>query len=113
MNQEFVDKQSQLEMNKYTQYELDLFRSLILNNRDNFFNNIKVSDRIIEEHEKILWKDFLLYFKRAFEAEIGGMYTPKIGYILRELLHIDQELHVRKGIQLTFREWLQLNKIDF
>jgi hypothetical protein len=113
MNQEFVDKQSQLEMNKYTQYELDLFRSLILNNRDNFFNNIKVSDRIIEEHDKLLWKDFLIYFKRVFEEEIGGMYTPKIGYILRELLHIDQELHVRKGMQLTFREWLQLNKIDF
>jgi hypothetical protein len=113
MNQEFVDKQSQLEMNKYTQYELNLFRSLIINNRDNFFNNIKVSDRIIEEHDKLLWKDFLIYFKMVFTGEIGGMYTPKIGYILRELLHIDQELHVRKGIQLTFREWLELNKIDF
>ena len=108
MNQEFVDKQSQLERNKYTQYELDLFRQLIINNRNNFFENIKVSDRIIEEHDKIMWKDFLLYFKRAFEAEIGGMYTPKIGYVLRELLHIDQELHVRKGIQLTFKEWLEL-----
>jgi hypothetical protein len=41
------------------------------------------------------------------------MCIPKICYILRELLHIDQELHVRKGIQLTFREWLELNKIDF
>lgn len=108
MNQEFVNKQSQLERNKYTQYELDLFRRLIINNRDKFFKDIKVSDRIIEEHEKILWKDFLLYFKRAFESEIGGMYTPKIGYILRELLHIDQELHVRKGIQLTVAEWFEL-----
>ena len=110
MNQEFVDKQSQLEMNKYTQYELDLFRWLILNNRDKFFKNIMVSDRIIEEHEKILWKDFLIYFKKAFEAEIGGMYTPKIGYVLRELLHIDQELHVKKGIHLTVAEWFELYK---
>jgi len=108
MNQEFVDKQSQLEMNKYTKHELDLFRRLIINNRDIFFKNIKVSERIIEEHEKILWKDFLIYFKRVFEEEIGGMYTPKIGHVLRELLHIDQELHVRKGLQLTCREWFEL-----
>jgi hypothetical protein len=44
----------------------------------------------------------------VFVADIGEMYTPKIGHILRELLHIDQELHVRKGIRLTFREWLDL-----
>ena len=34
------------------------------------------------------------------------MYTGKISQVLRELLHIDQDLHVRKGIRLTFREWL-------
>ena len=70
-----------------------------------FVNNIKLSNKIVEEFDKLLWKDFLLYFKKAFVLEI---YTGKLSIILRQLLNIDQELHVRKGIKLTFREWLEL-----
>ena len=59
--------------------------------------------------DKLLFKDFLLYFKyKANPNELGEMYIPKISNILRKLLHIDQDLHVRKGIKLTFREWLEL-----
>jgi hypothetical protein len=108
MNQEFIDECSKFERNKYNQQDVDLFISLILKNRGNFVNNIKVSSKIIEEHDKLMWKDFLIYFKRVFEKEIGGIYTPKISHILRELLKIDQELHVKKGIELTFKEWIDL-----
>jgi hypothetical protein len=88
---------SSYERIKYDEKDLHLFTVLI--------KYIKLANI---ETEKLLWKDFLLYFKMVFVAEIGKMYTPKIGNILRELLHIDQDLHVRKGIQLTFKEWLEL-----
>lgn len=88
---------SSYERIKYDEKDLELFTCLI--------KYIKLTNI---ETEKLLWKDFLLYFKMVFVADIGEMYTPKIGHILRELLHIDQELHVRKGIRLTFREWLDL-----
>ncbi len=83
------------ENNNYIQ----LFRSLIEN-----YNSLKK-----EETDKLLWKDFLLYFKKTFSYTlVGEMYTPKISLILRQLLNIDQELHVRKGVKLSFQGWLDL-----
>ena len=73
-----------------------------------FVNNIKLSNKFVEEFDKLLWKDFLLYFKMAFSQDLYEMYTGKLSIILRQLLNIEQELHVRKGIKLTFREWLDL-----
>jgi len=81
-----------------TEEDIELFKSLIIEYR----KNVKLTNM----SEKLLWKDFLLYFKETFEDEIGGLYTGKISIILRQLLHIDQNLHVRQGIQLTFREWM-------
>jgi hypothetical protein len=83
------------EKEKYIQ----LFRSLIEN-----YSSLKK-----EDSNQLLWKDFLLYFKKTFSHTlVGEMYTPKISLILRQLLNIDQELHVRKGIKLSFQEWLDL-----
>jgi len=84
--------------------DIELFKSLIIEYRKNFDKNINLTNI----SEKLLWKDFLLYFKETFEDEIGGLYTGKISAILRQILHIDQILHVRQGIQLTFREWMDL-----
>ena len=80
--------------------DIQLFTTLIINNR--YF---------IKDSDKLLWKDFLLYFKKVFQNEVGNIYTGKISNILRKILHIDQDLHVRKGIKLTFREWLDLYSI--
>lgn len=85
----------------YDEKDKQLIIDLIESNRNTFVNGI-------EESDKLLWKDFLLYFKRAFSYEVGDMYTPKISLILKELLNIDQEVHVRKGIELTFVEWMNL-----
>jgi len=87
----------------------ELFRCLIENNRHTFIKNIKLQNRIIDKSDKLLWKDFLLYFKKAFSYLVGDMYTPKISLIIREILNVDQELHVRKGITLTFEEWMNLH----
>lgn len=106
MHQEFINKQRHHERNKYTKEDLDLFTSIILKNKDKFIKNIKVSGVIIEENDKLLWKDFLLYFKCAFDNEIGDIYTGKISHILREILLIEQCFHVKNGIQLTFKEWI-------
>jgi hypothetical protein len=67
--------------------------------------------KLVEEqhHDKLLWKDFLLYFKKASHGHLDKMYTGKLGIILIKLLNIDQELHIRKGIKLTFKEWLEKN----
>ncbi len=81
--------------------DIELFNSLIL-------KNINASNTNIEEGNKLLWKDFLLYFKKSFRDEIGEIYTGKISIILRQVLNIDQEFHVRKGIKLTFEEWMHL-----
>jgi hypothetical protein len=81
--------------------DLELLNSLII-------KHINYSNTNIEERDKLLWKDFLLYFKKRFLDEIGEMYTGNISIILRQLLNIDQEFHVRKGIKLTFEEWLLL-----
>lgn len=81
----------------------ELIRCLIDKKRHTFIKNIILQNRIIEESDKLLWKDFLLYFKKAFSFVVGDMYTPKISLIIR-----DQDLHVRKGIKLTFEEWMNL-----
>ena len=87
---------------EYNEKDTELFRSLIIKNKQLYLI-------VDEEYDNLLWKDFLLYFKyKANPNELGEMYTPKISNILRNLLHIDQDLHVRKGIKLTFREWLEL-----
>ena len=92
-----------------TEKDKELLRWLIDNNKHTFIKNIKLQNRIIEESDKLLWKDFLLYFKKAFSYLVGDMYTSKISLIIREILDVDQELHVRKGITLTFEEWMNLH----
>jgi hypothetical protein len=75
------------------------------------FANLITNRHLIEDSDKLLWKDFLLYFKNVFQNEVGNIYTGKISVILKKLLNINQDLHVRKGIKLTFREWLDLYSI--
>ena len=89
---------SSYERIEYDEEDLELFRTLI---------NKQLSNIVVEEYDKLLWKDFLSHFKNTF-PELDEMYTGKISQVLRKLLHIDQDLHVRKGIKLTFREWLDL-----
>ena len=89
---------SSYERIEYDEEDLELFRTLI---------NKQLSNIVVEEYDKLLWKDFLLHFKNTFPV-LDKMYTGKISQVLRKLLHIDQDLHVRKGIKLTFREWLDL-----
>ena len=68
--------------------------------------NITLRDKRIETNEKLLWKDFLLCFKQGFSGILGDFHTKKLSDILRELLSIDQGLDVRRGILLTFQEWI-------
>ena len=91
---------SSYERIEYDEEDVELFRTLIIKNK-------QLSNIVFQEHDKLLWKDFLLHFKNTF-PELDEMYTPKISQILRKLLQIDQDLHVRKGIRLTFRQWLDL-----
>lgn len=100
MNSKYKEYSS-YERIEYDEEDLELFRTLIIKNK-------QLSNIVVQESDKLLWKDFLLHFKKTF-PEIDEMYTCKISQVLRELLHIDQDLHVRKGIRLTFREWLDLN----
>jgi hypothetical protein len=88
--------------------DIELFTNLITEYKYKFVENIKLSNTIIQEYDTLLWKDFLLYFKKAFSQDLSEMYTGKLSIILRQLLHIDQDLHVSKGLKLTFREWLDL-----
>jgi hypothetical protein len=88
--------------------DIELFTNLITEYKYKFVENIKLSNTIIQEYDTLLWKDFLLYFKKAFSQDLDEIYTGKLSTILRQLLHIDQDLHIRKGIKLTFREWLEL-----
>ena len=55
---------------------------------------------------KIVWKDFLLFFKKEFHHKISDIYKDKISSILRKMLYIDQKKHVESGIKLTFTEWI-------
>jgi hypothetical protein len=55
---------------------------------------------------KIVWKDFLLLFKKEFHHTITNVYTDKISTILRKMLDIDQKKHVESGIKLSFTEWI-------
>lgn len=55
---------------------------------------------------KIVWKDFLLLFKKEFHHTITDVYTYKISTILRKMLDIDQKKHVESGIKLSFTEWI-------
>jgi hypothetical protein len=76
-----------------------LLRTIIENYQDGFFFVV------LKENNDLLWKDMLLYFKRIFLVDI---HTSIISKILRELLNIDQELHVRSGIKLSFQEWMNM-----
>ena len=68
--------------------------------------SITLRDKIIDKDEKLVWKDFLLYFKKGFSPIVSNIHTKIISDILRELLNIDQALHVRSGIKLSFEEWI-------
>ena len=57
---------------------------------------------------KIVWKDFLLLFKKQFRHKISDVYTAKISNILRKILNIDQKKHVDSGIKLSFTEWIYI-----
>lgn len=64
--------------------------------------------RILERDKKLLWKDFLLCFKWGYSKILGEFFSTKtLSEILRELLHIDQEMDVRKSKKLTFQEWVE------
>jgi hypothetical protein len=82
--------------------DITLFRNLIETYKFN------CSDDIHKMSDKLLWKDFMLSFKKGFHHTIGDVYTGKISTILRQLLTIDQEKHVRSGIKLSFEEWMNL-----
>jgi hypothetical protein len=58
------------------------------------------------DERKIVWKDFLLLFKKEFHHKISDVYTGKISSILRKMLYIDQKKHVESFINLTFTEWI-------
>ena len=92
--------------------DINIFKNLIKNYQDGFYNfdfkNVILRGKVIDKSEKIIWKDFLLCFKKGFQHIIGNTHTSIISQNLRELLHIDQEIHVRKGIKLTFEEWINL-----
>ena len=105
---EIITKQQTENRKKVNIEDIELFTNLIIEYKYKFVENIKLSNTIIQEYDTLLWKDFLLYFKNAFSQNLCEMYTGKISIILRQLLHIDQDLHIRKGIKLTFREWLEL-----
>jgi hypothetical protein len=68
--------------------------------------NIILRGKRIENNEKLLWKDFILCFKKGFSTILGDFHTKTLSDILRELLSIDQVLDVRSGILLTFQEWI-------
>lgn len=85
-----------------TDSDIVLFTNLITNYKYNMSEDVKMS-------EKLLWKDFLLLYKKVFSHTIGDVYTGKISDILRRLLNIDQIKHVRSGIKLSFNEWLELH----
>lgn len=85
-----------------TDSDIVLFTNLITNYKYNMSDDVKMS-------EKLLWKDFLLFYKKVFSHTIGDVYTGKISDILRKLLNIDQQKHVRSGIKLSFNEWLDLH----
>ena len=82
--------------------DITLFRNLIETYKFN------CSDDIHKMSDKLLWKDFILSFKKGFNHTIGDVYTGKISTILRQLLTIDQEKHVRSSIKLSFEEWMNL-----
>ena len=89
--------------------DINIFKHLIKNYDYNFdYENIILRGKVIDKSEKIIWKDFLLCFKKGFHHAVGDIHTPIISRNLREILHIDQEIHVRKGIKLTFEEWINL-----
>jgi len=71
------------------------------------FSPMDSHGRIIDANEKILWKDFILRFKWGFSKRIDEFFSSKeLSDILRELLHIDQQIDVRSGIKLTLQEWV-------
>lgn len=86
-----------------TKKDLDLFKFLIEN-----YNNGSILPYV--NSDVLLWKDFLLYFKKFF-WQTQDIYTGKISDILKILLNIDQEKHVRSGIRLSFDEWMKLQKL--
>ncbi len=86
--------------NPVTNKDVELFKFLI----DNYNNHSILK---YKNEELLLWKDFLLHFKKCFFLDI---YTKKISDILRILLNIDQEKHVRSGIKLSFEDWINFYK---
>ena len=96
----YIKVMKNIERKEINDKDIELFKFLII--KYNLLNTI------VENSEKLLWKDFLLYFKKVFIYEVGEIYTRKISIILRQLLNIDQEFHLRKGIKLRFEEWLSL-----
>jgi hypothetical protein len=86
-----------------TKQDMELFKFLL----ENYINQSILQ---YENTEKLLWKDFLLHFKKCFSWKTQDIYTGKISNILRILLNINQEKHVRTGIKLSFGEWINLYK---
>ena len=91
-------------MNKFKRKEINdsdivLFTDLITIYK---YNIQDVNDN----DKKIVWKDFLLLFKKEFQHKISDVYTSKISNILRKMLDIDQKKHVESSIKLSFREWI-------
>jgi hypothetical protein len=108
LTNKIITKQQTENRKKVNIEDIELFTNLIIEYKYKFVENIKLSNTIIQEYDTLLWKDFLLYFKNAFSQDLDDIYTGKLSTILRQLLNIDQDLHVRKGIKLTFRKWLEL-----
>jgi hypothetical protein len=84
--------------------DIKLFKFLI----EHYNNNHSILK--YENTQLLLWKDFLLHFKKCFSYNIQNIYTGKISDILRILLNIDQEKHVRSGIKLSFENWINFYK---
>ena len=81
-----------------------LIESLPYNFRyDNITQHLKEPFNI---NDKLLRKDFILYFKWGFENILGEFYLGKLSNILRGLLHIDQQADVQSSIKLSFTEWI-------
>ena len=85
-----------------TDSDIVLFTNLITTYKYNMSDDVNIMT------EKLLWKDFLLLYKKTFGHTISDVYTGKISDILRKLLHIDQDKHVRSGIKLSFIEWMNM-----
>lgn len=71
------------------------------------YDNISMhSKTLFDINEELLWKDFILCFKWGFENILGEFYCGKLSNILRELLHIDQQMDVRSSVKRSFTEWI-------